>query len=62
MLTPHLEGMLAALPALRPLTRPAALLRQLQAVRLSALVLAAELRLLTPLQQAAEGPEPWPRA
>uniref|UniRef100_J3N5I2 Uncharacterized protein n=1 Tax=Oryza brachyantha TaxID=4533 RepID=J3N5I2_ORYBR len=61
MLTPHLEGMLAALPALRPLMLPAAFLRQLQAVRLSAVVLAAELRLLTPLQQAEEGPAP-PRA
>jgi len=62
MLTPHLEGMLAALPALRPLTRPAALLRQLQAARLSAVLRAAELRLLTPLQQAVEGLLPEPRA
>jgi hypothetical protein len=62
MLTPHLDGMLAALPALRPLTPLAALLRQLQAARLSAVVLAAELSLLTPLQQPAEGPGTWPRA
>ena len=62
MLTPHLDGMLAAFPSLRPLTLPAADLRQLHAARLSAVLLAAELRLLTPLQQAAEGPEPVPRA
>jgi len=39
MLTPHLVGMLAALPAMRPLTLAAAALRQLQAARRSAVVL-----------------------
>ena len=61
MLTPHLEGMLAAFPALIPLMRPTKLLRQPHAARLSAVVLAAPARLLTPLQQPADGPAP-PRA
>jgi hypothetical protein len=62
MLTPHLAGMLSALPATRPPTLAAADLRQLQAARRSAVVLAAELRLRTPLQQAGEGALPLPRA
>jgi hypothetical protein len=57
-LTPHLLGMHWALLGLRPLILAAPDLRQLHAAFLSAEVLAAELRLLTPLQQSAEGPEP----
>ena len=48
MLTAHLAGILAAVARLSPVTLAAADLRQPQAKRLSAGVLAAEARLLTP--------------
>ncbi|KRY88925.1 hypothetical protein T11_12237, partial [Trichinella zimbabwensis] len=52
-LTPHLPGSPAARLGLSPLMAPEACLRQLQVVWRSAVVLAALLRDLTPLQQAA---------
>ena len=47
-MTAHLAGILAAVARLSPVTLAAADLRQPQAKRLSAGVLAAEARLLTP--------------
>lgn len=54
-LTPHFPGMEAAAAGLRPVTLPAACLRQLQTACRSAVVLARALRFFTPLQQLAGG-------
>ena len=58
--TPHLPGMLAALPMLMP--DPARFLRQRHAACRSAEVDALAFRVLTPLQHAPEGADACPLA
>lgn len=60
--TPHLLGMPAAVPALRPEILPAADLRQAHAAWRSGVVRAAALSDLTPLQHPAGGCPPAVRA
>ena len=60
--TPHLPGMVAALPMLMPLNDPARFLRQRHAACRSAEVDDLPFRVLTPLQHPTEGDDACPVA